>query len=87
MKDKIIAETGIHYNGQLMYEHPMLNGRYHGILKGWHDNGNISYIWPCLNGQLQGMCQEWNKNGTRVLIRQYKNHNQHGPIIEFKYEY
>ena len=78
-------ETSYHPNGQLYYEWPMLNGRSQGIQKRWWDNGNIRYIYPCLNGQAQGMDQIWNRNGIRVLIRQYKNNNQHGPRIIFKY--
>ena len=74
-----------HENGQLRYEWPKLNGRYHGNLKGWWDNGNIRYICPRLNGQLQGMRQIWNYDGTRNLIDQYKNDNRHGPYITFKY--
>ena len=79
MKTEI--KTLYHANGQLMYEWPMLNVGYHGIMKGWHDNGNIQYIWPCLNGQAQGICQDWHYDGTRILIRQCKNNNRHGPFI------
>ena len=83
---EIEIKTSYHKNGQLMYEWPRLNGKYHGIQKCWYDNGNIKDIWPCLNGQAQGMCQSWKKNGTINWIRQYKNRNQHGSKIIFKYE-
>ena len=79
------TEIEYHKNGQLKYEWPTINGKYHGILKGWWNNGNIKYICSRLNGQLQGMRQDWNYDGTRDFMLQWKNDNRHGPDITFKY--
>ena len=78
-------KTNYYSNGQLRYERPFLNGRSHGIMKGWWDNGNIQYIYLRVNGQTQGMVQRWNEDGIRNWISQCKNHNQHGSKIGFKY--
>ena len=85
MENKIETKREYYENGQLQCEWPMLNGERHGIQKWWWDNGNIQYIYLRVNGQVQGIIQYWNYHGTIDLIRKYKNNNQHGPKIIFKY--
>jgi len=51
-------------NGQLRYEHPsFVNGKAHGINKGWFINGFLQYIAPIINGEWHGFDKNWSHNG------------------------
>ncbi len=42
-------------NGKIKYEWPMLNGRWHGIQKGWYENGFKSYVFIQKQGNTHGL--------------------------------
>ena len=73
-------------NGELEYDFPMLNGKYHGIQRRWWPNGNIRYYFIQIYGQVQGIEEVWNRDKSRDEIIQAKNGRIHGSSIKFKYK-
>ena len=73
-------ETGYWSNGQLKYERPKLNGRYHGLQKDWHENGNKKQFYLVLNGNYQGIIQSWHVNGNKSSSHFYVNGNLEGIV-------
>lgn len=71
---------------QLEFKKIYSNGKLHGLCKKWHiHNGNLDIEQNYSNGKLHGLYREWRENGQAWRIKQYKNNDEHGIYIQFKY--
>jgi antitoxin component YwqK of YwqJK toxin-antitoxin module len=60
---EVEIERGNRPSGQLWYERSYMNGKLHGLKRGWYEDGQLKYKLPYVNRRLRGLLRWWNKNG------------------------
>jgi len=61
---EVVWEKHHDAKGQLMYETPFVNGKAHGIQKGYWSDGQLCWEDPFVNNQQHGISRWYNRDGT-----------------------
>ena len=65
-------------HGSLQFESPFVDGKPHGIEKGYHEDGSLLSEWPYVDGKQHGIVKVYNEDGSLWIEAPYVDGERHG---------